>query len=145
MTLDSIPIHSGIRRAQVCRAYNEEAFRYFLAVERARAERSSRFLYLALVAMRQGRGRRRAHLSEPTAAALLVGLSTSVREVDFIGWYREGRVAGAVLAQGPKTSTPGAAPLIAERIAAELKKRLPPAESKHLRVRIVRLGGTIGI
>ena len=144
MTLDSIPIHSGVRRGQVCHAYNEEAFRYFLAVERARAERSRRFLYLALVAMRRGPGRRRAHLTEPTAAALFQGLSMSVREVDFIGWYREGQVAAAVLAQGPKPSEAGAAPLIAERIVAELKKRLSAAESKTLRVRIVKLGGTIG-
>jgi len=143
MTLDSIPILSGVRRGQVCQAYNEEAFRYFLAVERARAERSHRFLYLALVAMRRGPGRRRAHLSEQTAAALFRGLSTSVREVDFIGWYRESQVAAAVLTQGPKTSDAGAAPMIAERIASELKKRLSTAESKHLRVRIVKLGGTI--
>ena len=142
MTLDSIPILIGLRREQVCRAYNEEAFRYFLAVERARAERSHRFVYLALVAMRRGPGRRRVHLSGPIATALFRGLSTSVREVDFIGWYRESQVAAAVLAQGPKASDAGAAALIAERIAAELKKRLPVEESKHLRVRIVKLGGT---
>ena len=144
MTLDSIPIHPGVRRGHVRQAYNEEAFRYFLAVERARAERSHRFLYLALVAMRQGHGRRRATLSGPTATALFRGLSTSVREVDFIGWYRESQVAAAVLAQGPQASDAAAAPLIAERIAAELKKGLSAAESRHLRVRIVKLGGTIG-
>ena len=140
MTLDSIPIYSGVRRGQVCHAYNEEAFRYFLAVERARAERSHRFLYLALVAMRRGPSRRRAHLSVPTATALFRGLSTSVREVDFIGWYRESQVAGAVLAQGPKRLDAGAAPQIAERIATELKKRLSATDSKNLRVRIVKLG-----
>jgi hypothetical protein len=145
MTLDSTPVRAGFRGGHVCHAYNEAAFRHFLAIERARAERSKRFLYLALVAILQSPGRRRAQLSVSTSSALLLGLGTSVREVDFVGWYREGQVAAAVLAQGPKAFDAKAAPVISGRIAAELKKHLSAADSNNLSVRVVRLGGRSGL
>lgn len=141
---DSIPVHSGFRSGQVCQAYNEAAFKYFLAVERSRAERSQRFLYLVLVAIRQSLGRR-AKLTDTTAAALFRGLGATIREVDFVGWYQEGRVAAAVLTQGANASDGGVASLIADRVLIQLKKRLSAAQSRNLRVRVVRLGGRIGI
>ena len=142
MTLDSIQITSGLRSRHVCHVYNEAAFRHFLAVDRVRAQRSQRFLYLVLVALRAGVGRRAA-LTKPTATSLFLGLGASVREVDFVGWFVEGQVPAAVLAQGLKASDSGLAPMIAERVAAELKKPLSHAESQNLRVRVVRLGARV--
>ena len=42
---------------------------------------------------------------------MFAGLAAVVREVDFLGWYRQDRVAGAVLAQArvPLKSTAGRA------------------------------------
>jgi hypothetical protein len=142
--LDSTPVFSGFRKRQVCQVYNEAAFRHFLCVDRRRAQRSERFLYLVLVAIRQGPGKRE-KLSDATAAALFRGLDASVREVDFVGWYLEGRVAAAVLPQGVMVPDGGVAPLIADRIFAETKKRLPPVQSSNLRVRVIRLGGRVGL
>ncbi len=118
------------------------AFRHFLAVERTRAERSQRFLYLVLVSIRQHPGRR-AKLTYFTATALLRGLGAAVREVDFVGWYLERQVAAAVLAQGVNAAD-GAASIIADRVLVELKKQLSSADSRNLRVRIIRLGGRNG-
>ena len=59
VTLDSIPIRSGFRSGHVCQVYNEAAFRHFLAVERARAERSQRFFTWSLITIRQSTGRPR--------------------------------------------------------------------------------------
>jgi hypothetical protein len=143
-TLDSIPVRSGFRKRQVCQVYNEAAFRHFLAVDRLRAQRSERFLYLILVAIRTSPGKRE-KLSDATAAALFRGLDASVREVDFVGWYLEGQVAAAVLPQGVKAPDGGVEPLIADRVFAETTKRLPPVQSSNLRVRVVRLGGRVGI
>ena len=143
--LDSIPVRTGFRRGHLFQAYNEPAFRHFLAVERARARRSRRFFYLALVAIRQGPGCRLLTLSASTSTAVFWGLGMSVREVDFIGWYREGQMAAAVLTQGPKASDSGAASLIADRIVGELTKRLSAAESNNLRVRVVKLSGRVGM
>jgi hypothetical protein len=143
MAIDSIPAHCRFGSGQVGPAYNEAAFRHFLAVDRSRAQRSQRCLYLVLVALRQSMGRR-AKLTDATAAALFRGLGSSVREVDFVGWYQEGHVAGAVLAQGVKASDE-VAPLIASRVLPAVSKHLPAAQSRNLRVRVVRLGGRVRI
>jgi len=141
MTLDSIPVNPGLRGGQVFEVYNEAAFLHFLAVERLRAERSHRFLFLVLVTIQRSPGRN-AKLTNDTSAALFRGLGASVREVDFVGWYQEGQVPAAVLVQGVKPSDGGAAPSIAGRVRDELKKGLTVTELKNLRVRVVRLGGT---
>jgi hypothetical protein len=69
-------------------------------------------------------------------------LVACVREVDFVGWYREGHVAAAVLAQGDKASS-DARQLIAERMRPALRERLLPDEARKLRVRVVRLDGSV--
>lgn len=141
MTPNSIPAHAGFDTGQVCQVYNEAAFWHFLGVERSRAQRSQRVLYLVLIAIRKSTGRR-AKLTNATAAALFQGLAASVREVDFTGWYEEGRVPAAVLVQGVKPSADGAAHVIVDRVRGELMKELSATELKNLRVRVVRLGGT---
>ena len=76
--------------------YNEEAFRYLLAVERERFDRSGRPFLLLLMAPapQPGVG---ARIARPVARKLFAGLRSCLRETDFIGWYHEERVAGAVL------------------------------------------------
>ena len=139
MTLDFFQIPARLPSRHVCHVYNEAAFRHFLTVDRRRAQRSQRYLYLVLVSLRAGAGRSTA-LTNVAAATLFRGLSASVREVDFLGWFVEGRMAAAVLTQGLRTSAMGLAPVIAQRVVAEIQKRLSPADSQNLRVRVVRLG-----
>src|SRR6266545_17505 len=143
MALESIPAYCGFRGEQVAQAYNEAAFRHFLAVDRWRAERSARSLLLILVTVRQRPGLR-AKLTDDTAAALFGGLGACVREVDFMGWYRQGHVAAAVLAQGVKASG-DVLHLIAKRVIPTLRKRLSADQSRNLRVHVVRLGGRVRI
>ena len=138
MALESVPAYSGFNGGHIGQAYNETAFRYFLSVDRWRVERSRRSIMLLLTSVRMGPGRN-LHLSNTQAAAMFAGLAASVREVDFVGWYREGRVAGAVLAHG------AGAPdhlrqLIGRRVLAALQQRLPAACARRLHLRIVRLG-----
>jgi hypothetical protein len=66
-------------------------------------------------------------------------LGACVREVDFVGWYREGRIAAAVLAQGVR-STNDVPHLITKRVLLSLRKRLSADRARNLRVRVVRLG-----
>lgn len=143
MVVDPIPAHSAFRGGQVGQAYNEAAFRYFLAIDRNRARRSKRFIYLVIAAIQESAGRPVA-LSDTAAAALFLGLGAAIREVDFVGWYRDGRVAAAVLAQGPSAPAEGAGQAIGVRVQAELKKRLPAGQAPGLRVRVFRLGGRTG-
>ena len=141
MSLESIPAFCGLRGDRLGQAYNEAAFRHFLAIDRLRAERSRRPLFLALVTVRQRSGSP-TKLRNDTAAAIFRGLSTCVREVDFVGWYREGYAVGAVLAQAAKASAE-VPHVIAQRLLAVLTKRLAADQSRNLRVRVVRLGGRV--
>ena len=137
MPLDSTPAYSGFR-LKTGQVYNEAAFRYFLAVDRWRAQRSIRLVLLALVSIRQGPGRG-AQLEQHIAAAIFSGLAACVREVDFVGWYHEGRVAGAVLAQGCGVVDERGS--VAKRLLETLKKHVPADPAQSLQVRVIRLGG----
>jgi hypothetical protein len=139
MALESNPAYSAFRSGQCSQAYNEAAFRHFLALDRLRAARSMRSLLLVLVSVRES-GAPSTKIPATTAAALFDGLGECVREVDFVGWYREGYVAAAVLSQGIK-ALKEVPHLIAERMRHALRKRLSANQSRNLRVRVVRLGG----
>jgi len=119
--------------------YSEQAFRHFLNVERVRAARSGRAFFLLLVSLRRcpERGIR---FGSGAAASLLQGLGLCVREIDFIGWHRDGRVAGAVLTQGFEEPGPDASQRIVERVTRVLSDCLPASVAGRLRVRVVQLG-----
>ncbi len=117
-------------------AYNEAAFSHFLRIERRRAERSSRSIVLVLVSLRSGPGRS-AMLNADSAAALFSALGAAVREVDFVGWYREGRVAAAVLTQ--HMAPPEG---VCERVAGRVTRALDGqwlGSEMPLRVRVICL------
>jgi hypothetical protein len=123
-------------------AYNEEAFRYLLGIERNRVERSHRSSLLVLVNLKKHPDRS-AHLTPGVAAKIFAGLSLGVREVDFVGWYRENRIAGAVLAQGPEMPGPDVSRRIGQRITELVGEQLPVRVSDRLRVRLVHLRPTL--
>jgi hypothetical protein len=119
-------------------AYNEEAFRYFLAIERKRAERSRRSFFLLLVSLRKVPGMS-GRIPPVVAARIFSGLWLCVREVDFIGWFREDLVAGAVLTQGAQSSTPGVASRLGQRITDTLCRSVPSNVARRLHVRLLQL------
>ena len=133
---DPVPAHDSFDGGRAGQIYNEAAFRHFLAVDRSRAERFARTFLLVLVTIRQHAG---APLPPPTSAALFRGLGESIRDVDFAGWFRQGRVAGAVLAQDVITSE-SAQSVVAQRIGDALQKQLPADLAPWVRVRVIRLG-----
>src|SRR3712207_6410788 len=79
-------------------AYGEDAFHYFLEVERRRSEASNHAFLLMLIdfKVQPGKG---PNIPSTSASALFASLRLALRETDFYGWYRDGRVAGAVLTQ----------------------------------------------
>lgn len=119
--------------------YTEEAFQHFLDIERTRARRSDRSFLLLLVRLRRcpTKGDR---IPRAASSALLSALTVCVREVDFIGWYREGRVAAALLAQGLDGPDGEAPNRIATRVTRILSERLPRNIGERLRVRVLRVG-----
>lgn len=121
--------------------YPEQAFRHFLELERIRSVRSQRTFFLLLVSLRR-LPEHDMRFSPRAAASVLQGLALSIREVDFIGWYRDQCVAGAVLTQGFAAPNADAPRRIVERVAWELGEHLPQSLSERLRVRVVKLGSS---
>ena len=133
-----VPAYSALRSGLAGRAYNEAAFRYFLGVDRQRAARSMRSLLLVLVTIRQHAGQL-SRLNGHAAAAVFAGLGACVRDVDFVGWYREGYVAGAVLPQ-PSNASGDVPHRVRERVIDTLRRQFPAGPPEALRVRVIRLG-----
>lgn len=132
------------REGRAGEVYNEEAFRHFLAIERVRAERSQRPLLLLLVGLHRC-PKAGFQLSAGQSSALFSGLGECIRDVDFVGWYRERRVLGAVLSQGfSASSTDDAHSQICRRVQDVLRGHLSDDLAERLRVRVVQLGPRAG-
>ena len=101
-----------------------------------------RSLLLILVQARIRGGGRRPTLESRSAAAVFNALGGCVREVDLVGWYREGVVAGAAI---PLTAA--ALSDVPQRLAARLDGNLyaemGPEYVARVRVRVVTLSGRV--
>ena len=115
--------------------YDETAFHYFLATERARAARAGRPLRLLLAAL-EPTPDLPMPFSRGSASRLFSGLRAALRETDVIGWYRQDHVAGAVLSAWQEALVDGAGPLD-RRIEQSLRRCLPDTLARSLRVRVV--------
>jgi hypothetical protein len=120
------------------RAYNEEAFRYFLEIERKRTPRLGRPCLLLLAGLKN-QAKPNMRIEPAIAARLFSGLWQCLRETDVIGWYREDRVAGALLTQladGPLTDV---SRLIRQRVSEALCHGLRPGVARRLNVHVYEL------
>jgi hypothetical protein len=119
-------------------AYSEEAFKYLLAIERKRAERSGRPFFLLLVDLRRASGESPA-MSLDVASCVFAGLAGALRDTDFTGWYREGRIAGAVLAQLTDATGELIDQAVGQRVRAQLAAQLPAAVADRLQTRVFQI------
>ena len=118
------------------RAYNEAAFLHFLDVERARASRGTRASRLLLVRL-ASQGFAAPDLNGHSRA-LLNSLLEAVRDTDVVGWVREGRLAGAILADKVGTSETAVAAGL-DRVKATLRQVLPAGLARRVRVKVTRI------
>jgi hypothetical protein len=118
--------------------YNEEAFRYFLQIERKRASRSNSRFLLLLVDLERQPGLD-ANFDAPTGAKLFSAMWPCLRETDFIGWYRQARVASAVLTQVGETPDVQVSNLVAQRVREALSQKLPSNLARRLQVRVYQV------
>jgi hypothetical protein len=118
-------------------AYNEAAFHHFLGVETRRAERHDRAVVLVLVELETGVGF--ASISSAVAIKLFSALAGCVREIDFTGWYRAGRTAGAVLIQDGCSVSPETSSALGSRVGAALRARLPRSIVTRVQVRVIEM------
>jgi len=119
-------------------AYNEQAFHHFLAIEKKRSEASSRPFLLLLVEFEKQVGLTVPMDHEIVSPRLFTALAQALRDTDVLGWYREHRVAGAVL------TDLGEAPhaimsTITARVRGSLQRDLPPNLTSFVSVRLYQL------
>src|SRR2546427_1298938 len=121
-------------------AYNEQAFRYLLAIERKRSESSSCPFLLLLIDLKEQEGTS-ARLDPMVANNLFSDLWHCLRETDCVGWYHEERVAGAVLTELRSGRVREVSSLIGKRVSERLYEHLPSDVTRRLRVRIYQHPG----
>jgi hypothetical protein len=66
-------------------------------------------------------------------------LSESVRDSDFIGWYREPGTIGAVLTQHPRGANPDPAMHVFDRVVEGMLMALPEEIQKAINVQFVEI------
>ena len=116
------------------KAYNEEAFRYLLAIERKRADASCSSIVLVLVRRRQSMNVDR-RFSRVVASEVFAAMWLCFREIDFTGWLCQDRVAGAVLTIGAEPLHVDVVSVIDRRIALALRERVLSGGELQVRVR----------
>src|SRR5712691_8453217 len=103
--------------SQLGQAYDEEAFLYFLAMERKRSERSGSPFLLVLVDLKEEPGAS-VRIARAVSARIFSCLWLCLRESDVAVWYREARVAGAVLTHLAAEPIPEVADEVGRRATA---------------------------
>lgn len=117
--------------------YNQQAFRYFIAHERKRSELSNRPFLLLLVDLQQMQIAGR--IDPAISARLFDGLTRALRDTDVVGWYHEGRVAGAVLTHVDDASGIDIPGEVRSRVTGTLREMLPASFAERLQVRVYQL------
>jgi hypothetical protein len=116
-------------------AYNQEAFRYLLESESKRSERSGRFCQILLVHWTDAQGGI-VQMDSHVAKTVMAASSRSLRETDYIGWYRDGRIVGAVLTVLVQESMAQVASHLQKRLAEVLQSELSIEDSRRLQIRV---------
>ena len=127
------------RHAGTGEAYNEEAFHYLLDLERKRSQISNRPFLVLLVEFINHPGGAASDIDAVTAGRLFSILAQCLRETDFIGWYDEPRVAGAVLTQNGETDWAEVSEAVRRRVGEALEKHFPSNRAKGLQMRVYPL------
>jgi hypothetical protein len=117
------------------RAYNQEAFRYLLKSESKRSERSGRLYQILLVYWTDVKVRI-VPMDSQVAKTVMAALPRSLRETDYIGWYCDGHIVGAVLTVLAEESMAQVASHLQKRLAEILQLELSVAEGRRLQIRV---------
>jgi hypothetical protein len=115
-------------------AYKEAAFRYFLQVEEKRFLRSKRRFLLLLLDLND-ESESADPIDPSISKKLFTALKPCVRETDFVGWYRQGRVIGVVCTQLDDTQGATVLNVVAERFQKAMRDALPQPVGDPVHVR----------
>jgi hypothetical protein len=103
--------------------------------ESKRSERSGHFYRILLVYHTNAQGVI-VRMDSDVAKAVIAALSRCLRDTDYIGWYREGRVVGAVLTVLEQNSVKDVFNLLRLRLDEILKTEVGMWERRGLLIRL---------
>src|SRR5258708_6499342 len=109
----------------------EDVLRKIFCWERKRAERSGRCFLLMLVDVESIL---QANQSERALSGIVSALSSSTRETDLAGWYREGAILGVIFTEIDKGSWKALGSLTTARVIASLRSKLSPEQLDKLHI-----------
>jgi hypothetical protein len=115
--------------------YDEHTFSFFADLERRRAARSGREVFLLLASIERAPGQP-TRLPAVMAKRLMEAFRQSLRDTDVCGWYRQDLVAGAVLDGADAEAT-----AFRRRVEQVFSARLPVSD---LRIRVVSYDAAFG-
>lgn len=116
-------------------AYNEKAFRYLLASESKRSERSGYSFTIILIYSADKQGLI-VPMDREVADTVVKALFRSLRETDYVGWYLDGRIVGAVLTVLGQDSAMAVSGHIRQRLKEMLRVEVSVEESSRLQIRV---------
>ena len=109
----------------------EDAFRRIFCWERKRAERSGRCFLLMLVYVE---GILQGNQSEKALSEIVSALSSSTRETDLGGWYREGAMLGVIFTEVGEGNWKELENLTSAKVIASLRSKLSPEQLDQMRI-----------
>lgn len=115
---------------------NEELFKYLLASERVRSDRSGSSFQLLLVMLVTSEGRTLAKMDDTVTASLFSVLKHCLRGTDYTGWYQDQFIIGAVLTAMRGSEVEEISRQVERRFLEASRARLSGNEWCKLRVRI---------
>ena len=115
--------------------YNEEAFRYLLASESKRSLRSGYSFNILLIYSIDKHGLIQ-HMDCDVIDTVVGTLLRTVRETDYIGWYLERRIVGAVLTVLGQDSEVEVSARIQQRLMEIIQTEVSAEKSGRQQIRI---------
>jgi len=116
-------------------AYNQEVFLYLLENESKRSKRSGRLCQILLVYRTNAEGRS-VQMDSHVVKKVMAALPRSLRETDYIGWYRDGRIIGAVLTGLVQEFMAPAVSHLQKRLTEVLQVEFSIEASHRLQIRV---------
>lgn len=116
-------------------AYNQEAFRYLLESESKRSERSGHSCQILLMYSTDAQGRI-VLMDSHVAKAVIAASSRSLRETDYVGWYRDGHIIGAVLTVLVPETMAQVSTHLQPRLVEIIRAELGVEETSRLQIRV---------
>jgi hypothetical protein len=114
---------------------HEEAFHYLLQAEAKRSQRSGQGYHILLVYRSEAQGSM-TPMHTYVSSVVLDALAKSLRETDYIGWYRDGHVIGGVLTVVGQDSIADVFTRVQQRVKDALVAKLGSEESRRFHLRL---------